>query len=56
MEVSTGSLGQGLSIAAGCAAGLALDGDRSAVFALLGDGECEEGQVWEAAMFAVWTT
>ncbi len=52
VEVSTGSLGQGLSIAAGCAAGLALDGDRSAVFALLGDGECEEGQVWEAAMFA----
>lgn len=52
VEVSTGSLGQGLSIAAGCAAGLALDGDCSAVFALLGDGECEEGQVWEAAMFA----
>ncbi len=52
VEVSTGSLGQGLSIAAGCAAGLALDGQAGAVFALLGDGECEEGQVWEAAMFA----
>lgn len=52
VEVSTGSLGQGLSIAAGAAAGLKLDGKPQAVFALLGDGECEEGQVWEAAMFA----
>ena len=52
VEVSTGSLGQGLSIAAGVAAGLKLDGQDSAVFAVLGDGECEEGQVWEAAMFA----
>ncbi|WP_165056755.1 MULTISPECIES: transketolase [unclassified Adlercreutzia] len=52
VEVSTGSLGQGLSIAAGTAAGLALDGEAGCVFALLGDGECEEGQVWEAAMFA----
>lgn len=52
VEVSTGSLGQGLSIAAGTAAGLALDGKPGCVFALLGDGECEEGQVWEAAMFA----
>ncbi|WP_370520295.1 transketolase [Enterorhabdus sp. P55] len=52
VEVSTGSLGQGLSIAAGTAAGLALDGRAGTVFTLLGDGECEEGQVWEAAMFA----
>lgn len=52
VEVSTGSLGQGLSIAAGTAAGLTLDGKQGCVFALLGDGECEEGQVWEAAMFA----
>ena len=52
VEVSTGSLGQGLSIAAGLAAGLVLDGDTHAVFSLLGDGECQEGQVWEAAMFA----
>ncbi len=52
VEVSTGSLGQGLSIAAGVAAGLKLDGLDSAAFAVLGDGECEEGQVWEAAMFA----
>ncbi|MBR3181231.1 MAG: transketolase [Eggerthellaceae bacterium] len=52
VEVSTGSLGQGLSIAAGLAAGLRLNDDDHAVFALLGDGECQEGQVWEAAMFA----
>lgn len=52
VEVSTGSLGQGLSIAAGVAAGLLLDDKPGTVFALLGDGECEEGQVWEAAMFA----
>lgn len=52
VEVSTGSLGQGLSIAAGMAAGLRLAGNPATVFALLGDGECEEGQVWEAAMFA----
>lgn len=52
VEVSTGSLGQGLSIASGMACGLQLEGTPAAVFALLGDGECEEGQVWEAAMFA----
>lgn len=52
VEVSTGSLGQGLSVAAGIAADLKLDGKTQSVFALLGDGECQEGQVWEAAMFA----
>ncbi|NPD31148.1 transketolase [Eggerthellaceae bacterium zg-1084] len=52
VEVSTGSLGQGLSIAAGMAAGLRLDGSDATVFTLMGDGECQEGQVWEAAMFA----
>ncbi len=52
VEVGTGSLGQGLSIAAGCAAGLKLEQSASSVYVLLGDGECEEGQVWEAAMFA----
>lgn len=52
VEVSTGSLGQGLSIATGMACGLRLAGSDSRVFTLLGDGECEEGQVWEAAMFA----
>lgn len=53
IEVSTGSLGQGLSIAAGLAAGLRLDGKPNRVFTVMGDGECQEGQVWEAATFAV---
>lgn len=52
VEVSTGSLGQGLSIAAGLAAGLRLNQSPARVFVVLGDGECEEGQVWEAATFA----
>ncbi len=52
VEVSTGSLGQGLSIANGIALGLRLDGSDSTVYCLLGDGELQEGQVWEAAMFA----
>ncbi|MCL1796752.1 MAG: transketolase [Eggerthellaceae bacterium] len=52
VEVSTGSLGQGLSIAAGSACGLRLNKQENRVFVLLGDGECEEGQVWEAANFA----
>ena len=52
VEVSTGSLGQGLSISCGLAAGLKINGDDHTVFTLLGDGECQEGQVWEAAMFA----
>ena len=52
VEVSTGSLGQGLSIASGMAAAFKLDGTEQCVFTLLGDGECQEGQVWEAAMFA----
>ena len=52
VEVSTGSLGQGLSIACGMACGMKLAGHDNTVFTLLGDGECQEGQVWEAAMFA----
>jgi len=56
IEVSTGSLGQGLSIAAGLAYALKgsqrFEGDPIMVYTLLGDGECQEGQVWEAAMFA----
>lgn len=52
VEVSTGSLGQGLSIAAGMAAGLRLNGSGAKVYTVLGDGECQEGQVWEAANFA----
>jgi len=52
VEVSTGSLGQGLSIANGIALGLRMDGGSQRVFCLMGDGELQEGQVWEAAMFA----
>jgi transketolase len=52
VEVSTGSLGQGLSIANGMALGLRLDNIQSRVYCLLGDGETQEGQVWEAAMTA----
>lgn len=52
VEVATGSLGQGLSIATGVAAGLRLKESNAKVYALLGDGECQEGQVWEAANFA----
>lgn len=52
VEVSTGSLGQGLSIAAGVACGLKISNNPAYVFTLLGDGECQEGQVWEACMFA----
>lgn len=52
VEISTGSLGQGLSIANGLAMGLRLDGINSRVYCLLGDGEMQEGQVWEAAMTA----
>ena len=52
VEVCTGSLGQGLSMANGIALGLRLDGSASRVYALLGDGELQEGQVWEAAMAA----
>ncbi len=52
VEVCTGSLGQGLSMANGMALGLRLDGRENRVYALLGDGELQEGQVWEAAMAA----
>ncbi len=52
VEVSTGSLGQGLAIANGMALALRLDGNRARVFCLMGDGELQEGEVWEAAMFA----
>ncbi len=49
----SGSLGQGLSAAAGIALAKKMDKETNRVYALLGDGECEEGQIWEAAMFAV---
>jgi transketolase len=52
IEISTGSLGQGLSIANGIAIGLKLDKLSSRVYCLMGDGEIQEGQVWEAAMTA----
>ena len=52
IEAVTGSLGQGLSVALGMALGLRLDGSASRVFAILGDGELAEGQIWEAAMAA----
>jgi transketolase len=52
VEVSTGSLGQGLSLAVGMALAGKLDKKDYKVWALLGDGECQEGQVWEAAMSA----
>lgn len=49
---TSGSLGQGLSAAAGLALGKKLDGEDKYVYVLCGDGESEEGQIWEAAMFA----
>lgn len=52
VDMSTGSLGQGISAACGMALAGKLDNKNYRVFAILGDGECEEGQVWEAAMFA----
>lgn len=52
VDMSSGSLGQGISAACGMAVAAGLDGRKYRVFAILGDGECEEGQVWEAAMFA----
>lgn len=52
VEVSTGSLGQGLSIANGVALGLKIDNSSSRVYCLTGDGELQEGQIWEAAMTA----
>ena len=52
VEISTGSLGQGLGIANGVALGLKLKKSNSRVYAILGDGEMQEGMVWEAAMAA----
>jgi len=52
IEVDAGSLGHGLGIGAGIALSAKMDRKDSDVFALLGDGECYEGSVWEAAMFA----
>ena len=52
VRMSSGSLGQGLSVGIGTALAKKLDGDKSLVFTLHGDGELQEGQIWEALMFA----
>ena len=52
VDLSTGSLGHGLCAAAGMALAAKQDGKHHRVFAVLGDGECDEGSVWEAAMYA----
>ena len=52
VDMSTGSLGQGISAACGMALGAKLSGKTNRVYTVLGDGEIQEGQVWEAAMFA----
>lgn len=52
VDLSTGSLGHGLSVGTGMAYALKKDGKENRVFVVLGDGECNEGSVWEAALFA----
>ena len=52
VDMSTGSLGQVISAACGMALGSKINGDKFRVYTILGDGELQEGQVWEAAMFA----
>jgi len=52
IRIASGSLGQGLSVAAGAAVTKKINNDKSLVFSLHGDGELQEGQIWEAAMFA----
>jgi transketolase len=52
VRIASGSLGQGLSVAIGTALTKKLNGDKGIVFSLHGDGELQEGQIWEAAMFA----
>lgn len=52
VRVASGSLGQGMSVAAGAALTKKLNGDAGIVFSLHGDGELQEGQIWEAALFA----
>jgi transketolase len=54
VDISTGSLGQGLSIGAGMALAAKLKRKKFSCYVLLGDGECQEGQVWEAAMFGAY--
>lgn len=52
IDMTTGSLGQGFSCAVGIALGSKLENDGATVYTLIGDGESQEGQIWEAAMFA----
>jgi transketolase len=52
IDMTAGSLGQGFSAAVGMALGLKMDGKPNRVYAIVGDGESDEGQVWEAGMFA----
>jgi transketolase len=52
IRIASGSLGQGLSVAIGAAQAKKLNGDQSLVYVLMGDGEQDEGQIWEAAMYA----
>ncbi len=52
VDMSSGSLGQGISAAVGMALGAKMDGKEYRIYTLLGDGELQEGQVWEASMFA----
>ena len=52
VRIASGSLGQGLSVAAGAALTKKMNGDRHLVYSLHGDGELDEGQIWEAALFA----
>lgn len=52
VRVASGSLGQGLSVAIGAALGKKLEGDSATIYSLHGDGEIQEGQIWEAAMYA----
>jgi transketolase len=52
IDMTTGSLGQGFSCAVGAALGSKLEKDGATIYALIGDGESQEGQIWEAAMFA----
>jgi len=52
IDMTAGSLGQGFSCAVGIALGSKLEGDGATIYALIGDGESQEGQIWEAGMFA----
>ncbi len=52
VEIASGSLGQGLSVAVGTAIGLRMDGKNNYVYCICGDGELQEGQIWEAVMTA----